>query len=100
MRGAWISILLAALLGCSKAEPYRTGKLSMLSAFSAKEMCTCLFVVERSETFCREYVKQWPPVTWVSVNHGAKTVSARALLFYASRARWVSRDYGCILEDG
>lgn len=74
--------------------------LDALPANFAKEMCSCLFVVEQSQIYCFDYVGQEPPLTVqrFEVNAAEKTVTAKFLTIKRT-ARWMSERTGCQLED-
>jgi hypothetical protein len=94
--------LLAALfVACGvpgESRTYANGDLELVTAYTAKAACTCLFVVERTEEECRAFVKQNPAVASFSFDAGKKTVTSNALAFWGARARFVSERAGCVLE--
>ncbi len=79
-------------------RPYQTGDLKLVTAYTAKETCSCLFVMNQSEEFCRAWTKAAPNVASWKVDTAAKTVESSALLFWSGRARFVSDHDGCVLE--
>jgi hypothetical protein len=90
-----------ALGGCgggSDLNSYASNDLVMLTAYTAKEACSCLFVMAQSEDYCRLWVRENPPVAGFSVDHESRTVASSALLFWGARARYVDDDFGCVLE--
>ncbi len=69
------------------------------SGYEAKELCSCLFVEERSPTACEDFIRQ----SVVSIDQRnydmqAKTVTVTAL-WTTRKARWVSPRHGCVLES-
>ena len=98
--------LLAGLLlapACSKQgnaseRPYQNGTPELLAHNTAKEVCSCLFVVGQTDEFCDQFIHFNPPIASYSVDKEKKTVSARSLT-YTATAKWVSARAGCQLDD-
>jgi hypothetical protein len=88
-------LLLGALSGC---ERYQDNDLELLTAYRAKELCSCLFVMEQSEEYCRAYTVAAPNLATFKIDPVAKEVSTSAVLLWGQRARWVSAHDGCRLE--
>ncbi len=91
-----IATLLAAISGCS--DSYDRNDLELITAFTAKQMCTCVFVMNHDEAFCRNWVAESPPVATVSVNLADQTTEAEALLMWGASAHFVSERFGCLLD--
>ncbi len=101
MRRAWVALALGlAALSCggSAGRTYDNNDLQLATAYSAKEMCSCLFVMEQTEPFCRAWTKANPNVARVRVDPDARTVESSALLLWGARARFVDARTGCVLE--
>jgi hypothetical protein len=90
----------ALLFACAPLKPrqYRNGDLDLVSAYTAKEACSCIFVIEQSDEFCRAWTRANPAVAGFTVDRAAKTVTSSALLFWGARARFVGEKFGCVLE--
>ena len=69
----------------------------ILPAFTAKEYCSCRFVMGQSDKYCRGYVKQWLPISELTVDEAARLVTARGTGAVRS-ARWRSPREGCRLD--
>ncbi|SMF37068.1 amidase [Pseudobacteriovorax antillogorgiicola] len=69
------------------------------SAYYAKELCTCLFVLEQDESYCHSYTKQYVALDDLKVvNEGSlKRVEAQALGIKRT-AVWRGARLGCHLE--
>lgn len=80
------------------ARPYATGDLTLLVHYTAKESCSCIFVQQMSEEFCRAYTKANPAVASWSVDAVQQTVSASALGLWSAQARFIDDQTGCILD--
>jgi hypothetical protein len=85
-------------LQATSTRPYDTGDLRLLVRYTAKETCSCTFVMEMDEAFCRAFTRANPPVASSSINRDDKTVSASALLLWSARARFVDDQVGCVIE--
>jgi hypothetical protein len=70
---------------------------SILPAFYAKEHCSCLFVLERDDAFCRNYARQFIAIDELEVDRAAKRVRVEGTWRRAS-ARFYGRRAGCRLE--
>jgi len=90
-------LVIAAGLATSCAR-YDQNDLELLTAYSAKEMCSCLFVMGQTEAFCRTWTKQAPDVKSVTIDRQDKSVRAQAVMMWGARARFVDRRHGCVLE--
>ncbi len=69
---------------------------AIISSFTAKEMCSCLFVIEQKEPFCRRYVKQWLPVQKITIDRKKKIVKVKGL-WITNEAKYINRRSGCVL---
>ncbi|HEX8591050.1 amidase [Pseudomonas sp.] len=70
---------------------------SIISAYTAKEYCSCRFVVNNPAEYCRGYVKQWLPST-IDEDSLNKRVTATGL-GRESQARWEGQRQGCRLSS-
>jgi len=67
------------------------------AGFYAKEFCSCYFVNQQSEEFCRDLVKQYIPLTELTIDLKSKSVMATSL-GAQRKAQWVSERFGCVLN--
>jgi hypothetical protein len=70
---------------------------AILPAFTAKETCSCRFVMEQDAAYCTAYTEQWLPISEVTVDEAAKRVTARGLGVTRS-AGYVGPREGCRLD--
>jgi hypothetical protein len=77
---------------------YPNGDPALAAAYRAKETCSCLFVQERDEAYCRAWTEAKPDVARVEVDAAARALRARALLLWSARAHHVDARRGCVLE--
>jgi hypothetical protein len=99
--------LLALLAACTVAGPlacspgyreYDNNDLQLITAYTAKEMCSCLFGMEQDETSCRVWTRQSPAVYSLRIDREAKLVESSAGMLWGARARFESARAGCRLE--
>ena len=95
----WV-VLLAA--GCANPDgqprTFPDNDLVLAVGNGARMGCSCLFVMNMNEEYCRQWVKASPDVARVTFDVGRKRVEASALVSWAATARWVDERHGCILE--
>lgn len=93
--------LLAGLLlaGCAKdPDKYDTHLFALGSGFSAKSVCSCVFVMGRDEDFCRDWSRVSPDVAKFRVDRDARIVTARVLGGWKQRAAYVDEQTGCVTQ--
>lgn len=67
----------------------------IISAYTAKEYCSCRYVTGNPAEYCRRYVKQYVPSTLLD-NEATRTVTASGL-GRSNRAMWLGERQGCRL---
>jgi hypothetical protein len=85
------------LLGLAACGGYSNNDLELVVAYASKETCSCLWVMQRDEAYCRAWTKASPQVAELDIDWDARQVTAHALLLFSSRARFVSEREGCVL---
>lgn len=104
MKRAVLAVLLGALglvlasCGSGGRKRYENNDLVLVTAYTAKDACTCLFVMERDEAFCRAFVKASPSVAQLTIDTEHKAVETSAVLLWGARASYVDDRTGCVLE--
>ncbi len=101
MRTLLWALPLAVLAGCASEGPPRTfpnSDLELAVGNAARMSCSCLFVMNMPESYCRAWVKASPDVARFSVDAKNKRVEASAFITWAAAAHWVDEKHGCILE--
>ncbi|MGE8326963.1 amidase [Pseudomonas urmiensis] len=68
----------------------------ILSAYSAKEYCSCRFVMGLDEHYCRGYVQQYLPLTRLQEHSATRVVIAEGL-GRSNQAVWQGPREGCRL---
>jgi hypothetical protein len=94
-----VALLMLIFGSSSCVEGYSHNDLRMLTAYRAKEVCSCLFVQRQSEAYCRAYTVASPNLATYSVNLIDQTVQAEALMMWSNTARYDSEHFGCVLES-
>ena len=69
----------------------------IISAYTAKEYCSCRYVMNNDAGYCRGYVKQWLPVSGFTDDAAAKRVSVEGL-GRSNSAQWLGERQGCRLN--
>lgn len=94
-----VGALLAAAVspGCSR---YEDNDLRLITVYSAKMTCSCLFVMKRDEAFCKEWARQDPDVKTVTIDYERKRVEAQSMALWGAKARFVDARRGCVVEGG
>ena len=101
MKKLLVLVPFLALAGCANDGPPRTfdnNDLELAVGNAARMTCSCLFVMNMPEAYCRAWVKASPDVARWSADPQAKTVEASAFISFAAHARWVDEKHGCVLE--
>jgi len=68
----------------------------IIGAYSAKEYCSCRYVMDNPADYCLAYVKQYVPLSGFFDEPDSKRVTARGLGSTQS-AQWLSPRQGCQL---
>jgi hypothetical protein len=91
-----------ALASCANdsASPrtFANSDLELAVGNGARMGCSCLFVMEMPEAYCRAWIRASPDVARMSFDQKAKTVEAAAFISWAAKARFVDETRGCVLE--
>ncbi|HND32623.1 MAG TPA: hypothetical protein PLA94_21655, partial [Myxococcota bacterium] len=81
-----------------KLPPYQDSLLELAASFSAKETCSCRYVLGMDEAFCDELTRVSPNVASARANDDEREVRASALLFWGAKAHWLDAERGCVLD--
>lgn len=93
-------LLLAAAFGalsCSNGR-YERNDLQLVAQYQAREMCSCLYVMEQDEAWCRAWTRASPSVAKFEIDNEKKKVRASAVTLWGSTAKFVDARSGCVLE--
>jgi hypothetical protein len=88
-------VLAIAAIGC---ERYEANDLQLLTVYSAKQLCSCVFVMKRSDDFCDAWAKEDPNVKTATIDRKNERVETQALGMWGARARFVDAHRGCVVE--
>ncbi|TDF78799.1 amidase [Pseudomonas sp. H9] len=91
-------VMLLLLLSISGWAWYERQALAdftgILSGYSAKEYCSCRFVMNFDAPYCQAYVRQYLPLSRLLEETSTRTVVAEGL-GVERRARWQGLREGC-----
>ena len=91
-------LLLAMLLGWMAYERENLWAFpDIISAYTAKEYCSCRYVMNNDAGYCRGYVKQWLPTSGFTDDASSKTITVSGL-GRSHSAQWLSERQGCRLN--
>lgn len=90
-----IALLLALALAACNDEAYDNNDAELAVRQKAKEMCSCLFVMELTEAECAAWTRVSPNVARATIDWQQKRVHAVALGLWAADARFDGR-HGCV----
>jgi hypothetical protein len=90
--------LLLSGCGGGAVRHYEPGLLDLAAGASAKQVCSCIFVLKRDEDFCAEWTRVSPDIARFSIDRDTSEVTAHALMFGGASARFVDERTGCVLE--
>ncbi|WP_455808452.1 amidase [Pseudomonas koreensis] len=68
---------------------------TIISAYTAKEYCSCRYVMNNSEVYCQGYIKQYLPSTLVDDSSQKRVIASG--LGRTSSASWQGERQGCRL---
>ncbi len=88
----------AETTAAEKLPPYQNGLLELAAAFSAKETCSCRYVLKMDDAFCDDLTRVSPNVASARTDDSEREVRASALLFWGAKAHWIDAEQGCILD--
>jgi hypothetical protein len=95
-------LLLAFACGGCAAEgdtrTYDNNDLELVAGNAAKMACSCLYVMNRDETYCKAWVRASPSVARLAADPVKKTVEASAFIVWTAKARFIDERRGCLLE--
>jgi hypothetical protein len=94
------AFLLLSSCADDNASPrtFDNNDLELAVGNSARMGCSCLFVMEMSEEYCRAWIKASPDVAKILIDREHKTVESSAFISWAIKARYVDDKVGCLLE--
>ena len=97
---ALLALALLAVAGCGGGDGriYDNNDLELATAYTAKEVCSCVFVMEQTEDYCRAWTRASPDVADFTVDREEQRVRSSALLFWGASAKFTGPDFGCVLE--
>ena len=92
-----IFTMLFLFLSCN--EGYGNHDLVLLTSYKAKDMCSCVFVQQRSVAYCRTWTHADPNLATLQVDLVRKEVHTQAMQYWSGKAKYVDARHGCVLEE-
>lgn len=94
-----LALLFALLASCmGTGLSYDNNDLELVTAYRAKEMCSCLFVMGQTEDYCAEWTVADPNVAKFTIDRAKKRVTTTAIIMWNASAHWESERFGCVLD--
>ena len=95
---ALFSLLLVGLASATdrKARAAPAGLVEILAGFSAKESCSCAFVADQDDAYCKEFGQAGGIPVEVSFDRTAKIATAKVDVI--TRTAHVTEYGGCVLD--
>ncbi|GLH37424.1 MULTISPECIES: amidase [Pseudomonas] len=94
----FLLVLLLLLLGWGWYERENLWAFAdIISAYTAKEYCSCRYVMNNDAGYCRGYVKQWLPTSGFTDDPSSKTITVSGM-GRSNSAQWLSERQGCRLN--
>ena len=81
-----------------KLPSYQDSLFELAAAFSAKETCSCRYVLGMDPAFCDELTRVSPNVDSVRADDEERKIRSAVLLFWGAKAHWIDAEQGCMLE--
>jgi hypothetical protein len=96
----WLGLLVWGWVatGCQGKPGYSAHDLELVTAFRAKEVCSCVFVMQHDEDFCRRYSAEDPDVASFHVDREQGVVTTQAFFLWGATARYEGPRVGCVLR--
>ena len=92
-------ILLLALIGWIWHERVALWAFpGIISAYTAKEYCSCRYVMNNDAEYCRGYVKQWLPTSGFVDDVASKQITVSGM-GRSNSAVWIGERQGCRLQQ-
>lgn len=95
-----MAVLLLAVSASTASHGYDNSKVTIVLGFSAKALCSCLFVSGLSESQCLQYTElgEKAPKPRFSIDRKKKRVTASYFFIFRQIARFDSPEFGCSLQ--
>lgn len=91
-------VLLIVLLGWVWQERVALWAFpDIISAYTAKEYCSCRYVMANDAEYCHGYVKQWLPTSGFTDDAASRRVTVSGM-GRSNSAEWVGERQGCRLK--
>ena len=96
MKRVLVALLALSFLFLSDARAGEVDIQQILTGFSAKESCSCAFVVEQRDDYCMQFGQVEGFEVDIAIDHAEKSV--RATFSETSRTAHYTDSEGCVLD--
>lgn len=93
---ALVLLLLALITTAWQNRVHLAAFPGIIGAYTAKEYCSCRYVMGNSADYCRAYTQQYVPISGFLDDEASKRVTARGL-GSTQTAAWLGAREGCRL---
>lgn len=93
------ALVLAASCDSGSWRQYDNNDLQLATGYGAKELCSCLFVMEMPLDYCQAWTRASPAVAKFTIDFELKRVESTALLEWGNHAKFESGRFGCVIDD-
>jgi hypothetical protein len=95
---ALMLVALIALLGWVWQERVALRAFpDIISGYTAKEYCSCRYVMKNDAEYCHRYVKQWLPTSGFTEDPASQRVTVSGM-GRSNSAQWIGEHQGCRLQ--
>lgn len=88
-------LLFISLTACTSKDEYENSVADLGLGFVSKEMCSCMFVAEQEEGFCREFVKIKQVSPNINVDLREKSITASLFYIFKRTSQLRGDHQGC-----
>ena len=102
MKTLFVFLALGLLAACADdngtPRTFANNDFELAVGNSARMGCSCMFVMDMPESYCRAWVKASPDVAKLTFDVANKRVESSAFVSFAATAHFVDDKRGCVLE--
>ncbi len=98
MRALVLAALVTACTPANGKRVYQNNDLELAVGNSARNGCSCRYVMKLSEEQCRAWVRANPDVASVRFDDEHQRVESVAFISWSAAAHVVDARHGCVLE--
>lgn len=92
------AVAVAAVVAATGCSRYEDNDVQLVTVYSAKMTCSCVFVMKRDDDYCSEWAREEPNVRTLTIDHEKKSVEAQALGLWGAKAKFLDAKRGCVVD--